>query len=147
MSGQPPLPRSISDGRTVLRSLAVWLAFMCAESVLGMLRAALLVPRVGNLAARQIGILPGMAAIFCITFLSIRWIGAKDRPLLIRIGILWAVLTFGFEVLLGRFVMNVAWNRILEDYRPQDGGLMGFGLLFLVFCPWLAERLRQRQAG
>jgi len=31
---------------------------------------------------------------------------------------------------------------MLEDYDISRGGLMGFGLLFMIFAPWLAAKLR-----
>ena len=51
-------------------------------------------------------------------------------------------MTLLFELSLGRFVLGYSWERILSDYNLPKGGLMGFGLLFLLFAPRLAARLR-----
>jgi hypothetical protein len=46
-----------------------------------------------------------------------------------------------FDVLFGRYVMHFAWRRIAADFDPRQGGLLGFGMLFLFCAPWLAARL------
>ena len=51
-----------------------------------------------------------------------------------------------FELGLGDFVMNYSWERMFEDYNISRGGLMGLGFLFMVFAPWLAAKLRSKQA-
>lgn len=60
---------------------------------------------------------------------------------------MWAILTLLFEFGLGLFVLNYSWERMLEDYDVPRGGLMGFGLLFMVVAPYLAAKLRALKTG
>jgi hypothetical protein len=52
------------------------------------------------------------------------------------------VLTVAFEIALGRFVLDVPWERILSDYNLCRGGLLPLGLLFMAAAPLIAGRLR-----
>jgi hypothetical protein len=126
----------------LLRGLAVWLLIMLTESVHGTLRQIFLAPLVGDFTARRISFLTGMLLIFLITYLFIRWLRADSVKSLFALGVMWMILTAGFEFGLGRFVLAYSWERLLEDYDLSRGGLMGFGLLFMTFAPYLAAKLR-----
>ena len=54
---------------------------------------------------------------------------------------LWVVLTLIFEFTLGYF-FGYSPERILSDYNIAEGGLMLFGVLFMLFAPALAAKLR-----
>ncbi|HSK70654.1 MAG TPA: hypothetical protein VK892_03080 [Pyrinomonadaceae bacterium] len=126
----------------LLRGFLVWLVIVFAESVHGTLRQMFLAPIVGDFTARRIAFFVGMLLIFLIACLFIRWIRAENAKQLLVIGLMWAILTLLFEFGLGIFVLNYSRERMLEDYDVSRGGLMGFGLLFMVFAPFLAARLR-----
>ena len=126
----------------IKRVLMVWLPLMVTETIHGILRNIFLVPITGDFRARQIGVFIGSALIFTITLLAIRWIGARSAKALLFIGAIWAVLTFAFEVLLGR-VLGSSWRRIFEDYDLTHGGLMPLGLALLFVAPLCASRIRR----
>jgi hypothetical protein len=126
----------------LVRAFPVWLAIVFAESVHGTLRQLLLAPLVGDFPARRIAFFSGMLLIFLIAWLSIRWIGAETAKQRVLIGVMWALLTLLFEFGLGFFVLHYSSERMLEDYDLARGGLMGFGLVYMVFVPVLAARLR-----
>jgi hypothetical protein len=115
---------------------------MFAESVHGTLRTLFLAPQVGDFRARQISFFTGMLLIFGIAYLCVRWIRAERTSSLFGVGLLWLILTVFFEFGLGLFILNYSWERMLEDYDIARGGLMGFGLLFMLFVPFLAAKLR-----
>ncbi|MGE3179637.1 MAG: hypothetical protein AB7O32_19345 [Vicinamibacterales bacterium] len=122
--------------RTATRALAVWLLIAIAETVHGTARALWLVPRIGDLASRQVGVFTGAAIILVIAVLTRRWIGADRRELWL-VGLLWLALMLAFEVGLGR-AFGFSWSRILADYDPRQGGLMPLGLAVLALAPRLA---------
>jgi hypothetical protein len=129
----------------LLRAFAVWLALIAVETVHGILRAVLLVPLIGDLPARQVGVPIGSLLVFAVACLFIRWIAARTTLQLLGVGLLWVVLTVSFEVGLGRLVLDLPWDRITEDYDPTRGGFLGFGLLFMVVSPLLAAWVRGRK--
>ena len=129
----------------LMRSIVVWLVIIAAETVHGILRGLLLVPLVGDLPARQIGVVIGSILIFIVAFLFVRWIAAKTTSQRLAVGLLWVVLTVVFEIGLGRFVLDLPWDRIIEDYDVTRGGFMGLGLLFMAISPILANSLGSRR--
>jgi hypothetical protein len=126
-----------------LRGIAIWLVIIFAESFHGAARRFLLEPYVGDFRARQISVFTGCLIIFTISYLFIRWIRAASIGQLIGVGIFWVILTVGFEIVLGRLVLGFAWERILSDYNLREGGLMIFGLLFLILSPYFAAKARR----
>jgi hypothetical protein len=130
----------------MFRAFAVWLVIILAESVHGTLRTLYLAPLVGDFRARQISFFTGMLLIFAVAFLFIRWVGAVTARSLLAVGLLWLVLTVLFEFGLGLFVLGYTWERMFEDYDLARGGLMGFGLLFMLLAPLLAARARGLRA-
>ena len=120
----------------LFRALAVWLLIVVAESVHGTLRQLFLAPLVGDLAARRISF-----------FVAVRWIDAPTPKSLFAIGLMWMILMTVFEFGLGLFAMNYSWQRMLEDYDLSRGGLMGLGLIFMIFAPRLAAGLRNRKGA
>ncbi|MBL8485675.1 MAG: hypothetical protein JNK22_01040 [Rhodocyclaceae bacterium] len=124
------------------RALAVWLLIVVAESIHGTLRVLFLQPLVGDFPARRLAVFSGMAIIFAISWLGVRWIGARGSRQWLAIGAAWVALIVAFEVGLGRLVMHLSWDRILEDYDPSRGGLMLLGLAVMGLSPWAAARWR-----
>jgi hypothetical protein len=125
-----------------VRVLLVWLLIIFVESVHGTLRQMFLAPLVGDFTARRIAFFVGIGLIFAVALLTVRWLAAPSPRSLYLAGLVWMMLTASFEVLIGRFAMDLSWERILEDYDLTRGGLMAFGLLFLLFAPTIAARIR-----
>ncbi len=124
------------------RAIAVWLALIGAEMIHGLVRSIVLMPRVGDKRARQIGVFTGSLVNLGVTHLCIQWIGAKTIRALLGIGVVWVVLTIVFEVTFGRLVMRSSWERIRSDYDLAHGGLLPIGLVALAGSPLVAARLR-----
>lgn len=131
--------------KALLKGAAVWLLLMGTEVVHGIARTVLLAPRTGDLKARQISVFTGSALIMGITYLTIRWIGSRNTGTLLRLGLLWLMLTLLFEFVLGRKVLHLSWQRLLSDYDPRKGGLQPIGLLIMTLAPLLMERLKSKQ--
>jgi hypothetical protein len=125
------------------RALAAWLVIIAAETVHGVLRQLLLMPLVGDLRARQIGVLIGSAIIFAIACWLSRWMAAGTTRAQLAVGAVWVALTVAFEVGLGT-LLGLTRERMLADYDPTAGGFMAFGLLFMWLAPLLAARVRAR---
>lgn len=127
------------------RGAAVWIVIMLAETVHGIARRLLLEPLVGDFRARQIGVFVGSAIIFAIAFVFVRWLKGWRPMDYLAVGFLWVVMTVGFEMFLGRVLMQASWERIWSDYDIGGGGLMLFGLLFMFFSPlataWLTDEI------
>jgi hypothetical protein len=127
----------------MLRGLVVWLLIILAETLHGIARTILLVPLVGDVRARQIGVLTGAIIILAIALSSIRWIRPAGTADAVAIGMVWLVLTLAFEVALGRYVVHAPWSRIASDYNLARGGLLSIGMAVLVMAPLVAAKVRR----
>ena len=123
------------------RALFSWLLIVVAETLHGVARQTFLAPVVGDFRARQIGVPIGCLIVFFIACATIRWIGARTTVEQIKIGLAWVVLIVTFEVGLG-LALGYSRERILSDYNLFNGGYMGAGLVFMLFAPALAARIR-----
>jgi len=126
----------------ILRATLIWLTIAVAEVVHGYLRVKYLNRHVGDRRARQIGVFTGSALIFGIAWWSSLWIGAGTRSQQLFVGLLWLVAMLGFDVVFGRLIFRASWERILGEFDPRRGGLLGFGMAFLFFAPLLVAKLR-----
>ena len=125
-----------------VRVIVVWLVIILVESVHGTLRQLFLASAIGDLSARRISVFTGTALIFLVALLFRRWLNLTDTRRLLLVGALWVALTILFEVGLGRLVLGYSWSRIAQDYDLHRGGLMGLGLIAMLFIPLAAARLR-----
>jgi hypothetical protein len=122
------------------RGFFVWLLIIFAETIHGIARTLLLEPLIGDFRARQVSVFTG-AMIVVITFVFVRWLKGSGALDFILIGIMWVILTVGFEILLGRFMLDISWERIASDYDLLQGGLMLLGLIVMLFAPIAMARL------
>lgn len=128
--------------QTLWRALAVWALIIFGESVLGTLRVLLLEPELGPDLSRQIAFPVSLAWIFAAAYFMARWIGARETPHLLAVGLLWAAATFCFDTVLMAQVMGIGWQDALADYNIARGRLMGLGLILMALTPVVAARLR-----
>jgi hypothetical protein len=125
----------------VVRAVEVWLLISVAEVVHGIARITLLQPLVGDFPARQIAVFTGSILVTTIAFIFRRWIGAWESRECLLVGAIWVALTVSFEFFLGRFVLDLSWERIFSDYNIVRGGLLPIGLVLMFFAPLFASRL------
>ena len=104
------------------RALVVVFGIACAETLHGIARTLWVTPRLGDLRARQVGVLTGSLLILAIATLAIRWLGPRTGRQKLAIGALWLVCMLAFEIGLGR-----ALGRIVvtdrRGLRPGAGRL------------------------
>ena len=124
------------------KAVLAWLALLAAMFTNGAFRAAVLQPRLGEDAARQLASLTGLAVVLTASGLFVHRVPQAGRGTLLRIGVLWLVLTLGFEFLFGHFVSGLSWGALLEDYDLLRGRLWVLVLLGVLFGPWAWGVLR-----
>ncbi|GAB1382285.1 hypothetical protein MASR1M50_06040 [Burkholderiales bacterium] len=127
----------------LVRALAVWgLILLCAIAN-GVLREALLIPR---LSARPGLLLSGLLLSGLILLLSwwlLPWIGLRGRRAQLLTGLGWLALTLGFEFSFG-LLRGRTLDEILAAYRFEGGNLWPLVLLVTACAPWLVGWLRRR---
>lgn len=123
------------------RAAVTWLAIVAAETVHGIARRLWLEPRIGDLPARQVGVVVGSLLIVAVVVAMARWLAVRTRGQALAVGVAWALAMIAFEVGLGTATGATA-DRLLSDYDPRRGGFMALGMLVLVLSPWWAARWR-----
>ncbi len=123
------------------RALVVWLLIAAVETLHGVLRALYLVPVVGAARAERIGFVVACVLVLAVAWLTSRWLGATTRVTQLKVGLLWLLLMFGFELAVGR-ARGFSWPRIGAAFDPSQGGLMIFGLALMGLAPMLGAWLR-----
>ncbi len=126
----------------LLKGIIIWLMFIATESLNGTIRILWLMPTVGDPLAHQISFLMGSILIVTIATIFVPWLQASQISQLFGVGLFWLLLTTGFEISLGRFVLDYSWSQIAADYNIYQGGLMPFGLALLMLSPLIAARIR-----
>jgi len=119
------------------RAFLVWLVIAGAEVGQGILRIRFLNRRVGDRRARQIGVGTGSVLILLIAWATAPWVGAGSTSERVMVGGLWLILMLAFDLAFGRWVFHVSWQRIARDFDVRQGGLLGLGMLVLLFAPLL----------
>jgi hypothetical protein len=94
---------------------------MLVETVHAIVREVMLAPAIGDLRARQWGVLVGSILVLTIVCALSGWLRATTRRVRWMLGGYWVALTVVFEVLVGR-VTNQTWSRVLANYNPAEGG-------------------------
>lgn len=123
------------------RGSVVWLIIIGAETLHGVIRNAFLAPLIGDTEARRISVLTGTLMIFAITFIFVRWLKGGRAGHFLAVGVMWIAMTFAFEVLLGRLVLGLSWERILADYDLSQGNFLAVGFVVMLFAPVALAKL------
>jgi len=122
------------------RALVVWLVLIGVEFAHGILRTVFLVPVVGDLRARQIGVF----RILIVTCVFVRWVNAPNMKSLLQVGALWVAITIVFEFIFGHYIFNRSWGDLVSGYDLARGGFLAIGMLVVMFSPVIAAKLRIR---
>ena len=126
----------------ILTARVIGVGLACAETVHGILRVALLNPRLGDRRARRVAVFTGSGIIFAIGWFAVPWIGPTNTRECISVGTLWLVSMLAFDVGFGRFVFHFPWHRIAADFDLRKGNLLTLGMGFLFLTPLLVAKLR-----
>ncbi|MBI1178427.1 hypothetical protein GC207_13410 [bacterium] len=123
------------------RALAIGLLIAAMEVLQGVLRVRLLNRPLGDRRARQVGVWIGSVVILFVAWLSGPWIGASTRGELLAVGAIWLAIMLALDLLFGRWVFKFTWSRIARDFDVRRGGLLGIGMLVVLFAPLIAGKL------
>jgi hypothetical protein len=119
------------------KATIVWLAFGVIAVALGTFRQFILLPRMTELAAHQIGSLMVAVVIGAMAWrFTISVNPGKGQAL--GLGLFWVFLTLLFEFGFFHYARGVPWSRLLADYNVTAGRLWVLVLLTELVTPLLA---------
>jgi hypothetical protein len=117
------------------RAAAIWALIMAVESVNGTVRMLLIIPSIGERLGTKVSFFSAIILITIVSALSIEWIRPRGLEGLLAVGTLWALMTLAFEAFIIRPALQRPWESFFAEYDPLQGGLMGFGLAYMVAAP------------
>jgi hypothetical protein len=119
------------------KALVTWVALAVVMFANGTLRVLVLQPRLGEPLARQVATGSGVIIVFAAAFLLVRGLEAPSGPELLKVGLLWLVLTLSFEFGMG-LVAGTSWDEMLADYDVRSGRLWPLVPLSALVAPWIS---------
>ena len=123
----------------LLKVAGLWLLILACAVLNGLLREAVLVPRLGAPAALVVSGLLLATCIVVVAFVFLPRLGPLTLRQRLGIGLFWLTLTLIFEFGFGRFVQQRSWADLLEAYTFRDGNLWPLVLLVTLLAPLWAR--------
>lgn len=125
----------------LLRAALIWFVLAFVAIVCGILRQALLAPRVGEQLAHVLGTLAVCALFAAILRVAVPWVapGSRRRQRLL-LGAGWCAATVAFEFGFGHYIIGHPWSALLADYNLLRARLWVLVLLTLVLAPLVGRR-------
>ena len=117
------------------RYIAVWPLLFCIGFVNGAIREFIYNRWPGELTAHQVSSLT-LAVLFasCVWVLMERW-KLESIGQAAAIGLIWMVMTAGFEFGFFHYAMGYSWERLLRDYNVMEGRVWPLVLIWIAACP------------
>lgn len=125
-----------------LRILALCVLLAAAETLHGIFRAAVLVPRIGKKPALKVAIVTGSLLAFGLCWWRVPALGVTATWPLLGVGGVLAAFMAAFDILLGHWLLKRPWSRAFEDFNPASGNYLLFGILLLAVFPLVVMRLQ-----
>lgn len=121
----------------LLRALLIGLVIAVIETVHGILRVRWLNRRLGDKRARKVTVASGSLLVLFTAWLTVPWIGINSTSDAWITGAIWVTELLTYDLWLGRWYFGFSWRRLLSDFDPRQGGMLGLGMLVLLAAPWL----------
>ena len=120
-----------------LRIAALCVILASAETLHGIMRTTVIIPRIGKERAIKLSAVTGTLLAFAICWGFVPSIGLSSASSHLLLGAGLAAFMAGFDIAIGRLLMRKAWAKIWPDFNPGSGNYLAYGLLALCFIPLL----------
>lgn len=130
------------DGGLVLQIIALVVTLAGVETLHGILRTALIAPRLGTQRAKRLSIISGTALLFWVCWLWIPRLGIGNPLALLALGGGLAGFMALYDIVLGHSILKMKWRVVWKDFDPRQGNYLSVGLLILMFIPLLVMLIR-----
>ncbi len=126
----------------IVRIASLCVVLAGAETLHGIFRTTILVPKIGKENALKVSIVSGSALAFVVCYFLVPGIGIKEPVGLLATGLVLALFMASFDIILARKLLKLPWPIVMRDFDPRTGNYLSFGLLFLIFIPYAAMLLQ-----
>lgn len=119
----------------ILRAFLVALLIAVGEMINGNLRVRYFQRKLGRQKGKYVSFLIGILIIFILAWLCVPWIHPQNLYQCVQVGFIWLLIMTALDLYFGRFVFKFRWKKILDDFNPLKGNLLGIGMLLLLCAP------------
>jgi O-antigen/teichoic acid export membrane protein len=126
----------------LIHIVALCVVLACAETLHGIARIKLLIPRLGKERAIKLSALTGTLLAFVLCWLLVPGIGLQGAGGHAALGPVLAVFMASFDIAIGKWLMHKPWHKIRPDFDPRTGNYLLFGLIALCGIPLAVWALR-----
>jgi hypothetical protein len=130
------------SSETLIRIGALCIVLACAETLHGIARVKLIIPRIGKEQAIKLSAVTGTLLAFAICMVLVPDIGLKTTRAHLILGLSLAAFMAGFDIAVGKWLMRKSWAKIWPDFNPGTGNYLLYGLLALSLIPLAVWHLR-----
>ena len=122
---------------SLLRVAALCVVLAGAETLHGIARTTLVIPRIGKERAIKLSALTGTLLALAICWLLVPGINLQSPGAHLLLGLVLAVFMASFDIAVGKWLMHKSWAKIWPEFNPKTGNYLLYGLLALCFIPLL----------
>lgn len=128
----------------VVRTLSLCIALAGAETLHGIARTVLLVPRIGKARALKVSIVSGSILAFLVCYALVPGMGLATPGQTLSLGVFLALFMAAFDIAMGKLLLRRSWSKAFSDFNPATGNWLIFGLALLTVFPTVVVGLGAR---
>jgi hypothetical protein len=132
------------DFHSLLRIVALCVVLAGAETLHGIARITLVIPRIGKERAIKLSALTGTFLAFAICLALVPGIMLRSATDHLLLGFFLAGFMASFDIAIGKWLMRKTWAKIWTDFNPATGNYLLYGLFALCFIPLIVWYLTRR---
>lgn len=126
----------------ICKTILIWLLIIPLAILNGIVRESLLIPFLGETYALILSGVLLSIMIFVIALIFIPRLKYSSSGKYLKVGLLWVILTLGFEFGLG-FLRKMSFSEMMKVYDITTGNLWLIIVLFIGLVPWLVAKLKK----
>lgn len=119
----------------ISRALLIWFVLLAFAVANGVFREVVLTPRMRAGVAHAVSTVSLALLILLVGWTATPWIAPQTIQDAWTVGVLWVLLTIGFEFLGGHFIFGRSWEALLADYNLFAGKIWVMVLVVTLMTP------------
>lgn len=125
----------------ITKYLLAWFLLAIVATINGIVRQSTYGKTISDIAAHQISTVTGIFVTGAVIWWISRMWPLESSSQAWTIGVLWLILTIGFEFGFGHFVAGHSWEKLLADYNILNGRVWSLFLIWVAVMPFVFFKL------
>lgn len=125
----------------ITKYLLAWFLLAIVATINGIVRQSTYGKTISDIAAHQISTGTGIFVTGAVIWWISRMWPLESSSQAWTIGVIWLILTVGFEFGFGHFVAGHSWEKLLADYNILNGRVWSLFLIWVAVMPFVFFKL------